>query len=363
MHTSAVLFINLGSPESPSSRDLKPYLTEFLMDERVIDVPVWLRTLLVKGIIVPFRSAKSAKKYKSIWTSEGSPLIVHTKNQSILFQERTGMPVYYCMRYGTPSVSSVLQLLHAEHTLLKDIVLFPLYPHYAMSSYETAVHQVKQFHTTGKYKTSLHIIPPFYKHPSYIHALSDSIQPFLLNPFDHILFSYHGIPERHVKKTDCTETHCLQAADCCQIPSPAHDFCYRHQIITTTNLVAQKLGLKKQQFSFSFQSRLGRDAWLKPYTVNQLKEFPAKGIKKLLIVCPAFVSDCLETLEEIAIEGKEEFIKSGGKELTMIPALNENGEWIDCIEELVKQQLEGVTGLGSGQFCSSQSASKLNNSD
>lgn len=338
MCNTAILLINLGSPESPDTKHLKPYLQEFLMDERVIDVPLWWRTILVKGIIVPFRSPKSAAKYKSIWTKEGSPLVTHTKRQAELLQQRMEAPVYYSMRYGKPSASEVLQQIHNESPLINEIVVLPLYPHYAMSSYETAVEQVKQLHREAGYKSILNIIPPFYDHPSYIHALSESVRPYLANDFDHILFSYHGIPERHVKKTDCTEMHCLQAHDCCNMASAAHDFCYRHQIITTTNKVAEELGLAKQQFSFSFQSRLGRDAWLKPYTVEQLKNFPATGIKKLLIVCPAFVSDCLETLEEIAMEGKKDFLGHGGESFIMIPALNENDLWIDCMEELIDEQ-------------------------
>ncbi len=349
MHTSAILLINLGSPESPSTKNLRPYLKEFLMDERVIDVPLWLRAILVKGIIVPFRSPKSAAKYKSIWTKDGSPLIAHTKKQRELLQERTDIPVYYCMRYGSPSAASVLQTIYDEHPFLRDIILFPLYPHYAMSSYETAVEQVKGSHTLGGYESDLYTVPPFYDYPTYIQALSESIQPFLSNSFDHILFSYHGIPERHIRKTDCTETHCLQAFHCCETASPAHDYCYRHQIISTTNMVAKQLGLEKHQFSFSFQSRLGRDAWLQPYTANQLKNFPAKGIKKLLVVCPAFVSDCLETLEEIAAEGKETFLKYGGISFTMIPALNERKTWIDCMEDLIKQQSAVITANRSMQ--------------
>lgn len=336
MHNTAVLLVNLGSPESPTTKDLKPYLEEFLMDERVIDVPQWWRSILVKKIIVPFRASKSAAKYETIWTKEGSPLVVHTKEQRKLLQKRTDAPVYYSMRYGTPSSAEVLEKMHEYNSLLSDIIVLPLYPHYAMSSYETAVVQVKELHKAAGYSSKLHIVPPFYDHPAYIHALSESIRPYLSEEFDHILFSYHGIPERHVKKTDCTEMHCLQSSSCCEVASPAHAFCYRHQVITTTNKVAEELHFQKNQFSVSFQSRLGRAAWLKPFTTDQLKSFPEQGIKKLLIVCPAFVSDCLETLEEIAVEGKEDFLKHGGERFTMIPALNESNLWIDCMEELVQ---------------------------
>src|SRR6478736_9598443 len=195
------------------------------MDERVIDIPRWLRTLIVKGMIVPFRSPKSAAKYKTVWTDEGSPLIAHTKKQSELLQERTDSPVYYSMRYGNPSTARILKQMHEENPSLEQIILFPLYPHYAMSSYETAVEQVKQLHDLAKYSSILQIVKPFYNRPSYIRALSDSIRPYLSQTFDHVLFSYHGIPERHVKKTDCTRSHCLQATNCCNTSSVAHDFC------------------------------------------------------------------------------------------------------------------------------------------
>ena len=331
--------MNLGSPDSPETKDLKPYLSEFLMDERVIDKPKWLRSILVKGIIVPFRAPKSALKYKTIWTPEGSPLVVHTKKLTALVREKFDEPVYYCMRYGNPATKDILKQIHEENPGLENIIFFPLYPHYAMSSYETAVVQAEELHKAAGYQSVIKIVPPFYNHSSYINALANSIRPYINGEYDHILFSYHGIPERHVKKTDCTGTHCLKQEDCCNVPSAAHSFCYRHQVITTTELVAAQLNLEKSKYSFSFQSRLGRDPWLKPFTVDQLEHFPKKGIKKLLVVCPAFVSDCLETLEEIQMEGNEDFLKAGGESLTMIPAMNENADWIDCAAELIKNEI------------------------
>ncbi len=337
--------MNLGSPDSPTAKDLRPYLNEFLMDERVIDMPGWLRTIVVKGLIVPFRAPKSAEKYKTIWTKDGSPLVVHTKNLVDLVQERFEEPVYYGMRYGQPETSAVLERIHQENPQLENLIFFPLYPHYAMSSYETAVVQVKEFHELGGYRSSLNIVEPFFDEPHYIRALSGTIKPFLKTNPDHILFSYHGIPERHVKKTDPTRSHCLVTNECCSVPSKAHSFCYRHQIIRTTNGVAAELGLGKERFSFSFQSRLGTDAWLKPYTVTQLADFPKKGIKKLVIICPAFVSDCLETLEEIEVEGRELFLESGGEEFTMVPALNENEEWLNTAELLIRRKMHGVASV------------------
>jgi ferrochelatase len=336
---TAILLMNLGSPDSPTTRDLKPYLTEFLMDERVIDIPKIPRSLLVKGIIVPFRSGKSAKKYQSIWTNEGSPLILHTRALQQELEKKRKEPIYMCMRYGNPSTAEVLKQMHKDHPDLKEIILVPLYPHYAMSSYETAVVQVEELHKAGKYSSRLHTIPPYYDYPAYIRALVATVQPYLNRPFDHILFSYHGVPERHIRKSDCTGSHCLKSPDCCQMASEAHTKCYRHQVIRTTELVAKELGLEPSKYSYSFQSRLGSDAWLKPYTAAQLKAFPNQGIKNLLVLCPAFVSDCLETLEEIAEEGREDFMKAGGQDFHMIPALNEEPLWIDCLMELIDRQL------------------------
>ncbi|HYC40004.1 MAG TPA: ferrochelatase [Chitinophagaceae bacterium] len=338
MHPTAILIMNLGSPESPTTRHLKPYLTEFLMDGRVMDVPRFFRALLVKGMIVPFRAVRSAAKYRSIWTEEGSPLVVHTRNLRHALQSRFFEPVYYCMRYGQPSTAEVLKTIHEQNPALSRLVLFPLYPHYAMSSYETAVEQVRQLHLTAKYGSTLKVVPPFYNHSGYIRALAASIRPYTSRPFDHLLFSYHGIPERHLLKTDPTQTHCLRVPGCCEVNSPAHRFCYRHHVIVTTELVAGELGLDKSQYSFSFQSRLGRDAWLKPFTATQLGQFPSKGIRNLLVACPAFISDCLETLEEIEKEGAEIFMNAGGMQFTMIPALNENPEWVGCAEELIRKQ-------------------------
>lgn len=338
MQQTAILMMNLGSPDSPTASGLKPYLSEFLMDERVIDLPLIARTLLVKGIIVPFRRYASAKKYQSIWTVQGSPLLVHSFALQKKVQERLKEPVYLSMRYGNPSTRSVLEQIRRDNPSLQRLIVLPLYPHYAMSSYETAVVQVKELYAAMQWPVELKIIPPYYNEEPYIQALSGSIHAYLQENYDHILFSYHGIPERHLRKTDCTGMHCLQVKDCCNVPSKAHAVCYRHQVISTTEAVAQKLKLDPKKYSFSFQSRLGRDAWLKPYTAAQLSSFPAMGIKKLLVVCPAFVSDCLETLEEINEEGKEDFMKSGGESFTMIPALNETDAWIDCVEWLLERE-------------------------
>lgn len=334
----AIILMNLGSPDSTSVKDLKKYLTQFLMDERVIDIPKWKRTLLVKGLIVPFRAPKSAHAYQTIWTKEGSPLIVLTKQlQAALQQQVDDVPVEIAMRYGNPSIEAAFDKLVAQNKNLEEVIAIPLYPHYAMSSYETAVANAIETHNRKKYSFSLAFVKPYYNEPDYVHALAENIKPYLQQEYDHILFSYHGIPERHLVKTDPTGCHCLKSENCCDIPSEAHATCYRHQCITTTRLVTEELGIPADKFSYSFQSRLGRDPWLKPYTDFRLNDMPKEGIKKLLILCPAFVSDCLETLEEIEIRGRETFMEAGGESYTMIPCLNVHPLWVKALAGWVKK--------------------------
>ena len=338
MHSDSkkvILLMNLGSPDSTSVKDVRKYLNEFLMDGRVIDIPVLARTILVKGIIVPFRSPKSAKAYRSIWTENGSPLIHLTYQLQAALQNHIQYPVEVCMRYGNPSPAKAFEIIQKNYPGAEEVILFPLYPHYAMSSYETAVEYAKEIYQKGNYPFQLSVINPFYNSADYIHALSESIKSHLINPYDLLLFSYHGIPERHVKKSDVTEIHCLRQNNCCDISSVAHEKCYRHQVFTTSSLTAAALQIPKERYATSFQSRLGRDAWLKPYTAERLKQLPGEGIKKLVIVCPAFVSDCLETLEEMGEEGRAIFLEAGGESFTLVPCLNTQPLWIEAMSKLI----------------------------
>ncbi len=339
--SSAIILMNLGSPDSTAVKDVKEYLTEFLMDERVIDKPYLLRSLLVKGIIVPFRAKNSAEAYSKIWTDEGSPLVVISRQFKNELQKNFEQPVEVAMRYRNPSAKYVLEKLHREHPQLEEIILVPLYPHYAMSSYETAVEDIKTVHLQKKYTSAIKTIKPFYNDPFYIHALAESIRPYLNNEYDKILFSYHGLPERHIKKTDVTGSHCLKVNDCCHTNSAAHKFCYHHQTIKTTELIAKALHIPKEKTEQSFQSRLGRDPWLKPSTAERLIELPKEGVKKLVIVCPAFVSDCLETLEEIVMQGKESFLKAGGESFTAIPCMNTQPLWVQTVTRWLKDYFAG----------------------
>ena len=331
-----ILLINLGSPQSTEVKDLRKYLDEFLMDERVIDKSWLMRALLVKGIIVPFRAPKSAEAYKKIWTPEGSPLIVYTQKLMLALQEKIEEPVEIAMRYGNPSAEYALSKLLKENPSIEEVIVVPLYPHYAMSSYETAVEDVKAVYKRNKYSFKISFVSPFYKNPGYLEALAENIRPYLNQPFDQILFSYHGIPGRHIRKSDITGCHCLETENCCETDSPAHAHCYRHQVRTTTRLVTEILNIPANKYSISFQSRLGK-GWLTPFTDIRLEEMPKEGIKNLLILCPAFVSDCLETLEEIAMRGKEIFMNAGGESFTMIPCLNTNPLWVSALAEIVNK--------------------------
>jgi ferrochelatase len=326
-----IILMNLGSPDSTDVKDVRKYLNEFLFDKRVIDYSWLFRKILVQGIIVPRRAPKSAEAYRTIWRPEGSPLIYFTEQLRDRLQEQVQEPVAVSMRYGNPTMESAFEEILEKVPDLEEIVAVPLYPHYAMSSYETAVEHAKAVYHDKKYRFRMKFVPPVYKRPEYIHSLTEHIRPWMDRDFDHLLFSFHGIPERHLEKTDPTHQHCLRSADCCSVASAAHATCYRHQCLTTMKLVTSALNLPEEKFSYSFQSRLGREEWLKPYTDYRFLDMPREGIKKLLVICPAFVSDCLETLEEIAIRGKESFLKSGGTDFEMIPCLNTDPLWVKAL--------------------------------
>ncbi|CAM1341475.1 ferrochelatase [Tenacibaculum aestuarii] len=329
-----VLLVNLGSPESTNPKDVKKYLGEFLMDERVIDVPYWLRTFIVKGIILNTRPKKSAEAYEKIWWEEGSPLIILSERLQNKVQAKTKLPVALAMRYGNPSIKSGLQELHDKG--VTEVLLVPLYPQFAMATTETILILAEELRKELFTNMKITDVPAFYNKPEYIKALSNSIKDYLSDKdYDHILFSYHGVPERHIRKSDITKSHCNPEAgnlSCCNTPSEAHKYCYRHQCYQTTKNVISELGLDENKVSTSFQSRLGVDPWLQPYTDRTIVNKAEKdGIKKLAIVTPAFVSDCLETLEEIAMEGKHEFLEAGGEEFHTVPCINDNDEWVDVL--------------------------------
>ncbi|QDO93076.1 ferrochelatase [Formosa sediminum] len=325
-----ILLVNLGSPESPTPKDVKTYLGEFLMDERVIDLPYVARAALVKGIILKTRPKASAAAYKKIWWDEGSPLIVISERLQAKVQNVVDYPVALAMRYGTMTIQKGLQELVDKG--VEEVFLIPLYPQFAMATTETILVLAEEIRQAHFPNLKIDHLPAFYNKPDYIEVLSNSIKKHLAGKtYDHVLFSYHGVPERHIKKSDVTKSHCKLDGSCCKTPSKAHEFCYRHQCLEVTRLVGEKLGFQDGAFSTSFQSRLGFDPWLQPYTDRTIERLGLEGIKNIAIITPAFVSDCLETLEEIAMEGQELFHEVGGKAFTTVPCLNDEDEWSDLL--------------------------------
>ncbi|WP_339916120.1 ferrochelatase [Yeosuana marina] len=329
-----VLLVNLGSPDSPEPKDVKNYLGEFLMDERVIDLPLWARTLLVKGIILKTRPKASAAAYKKIWWDEGSPLIVLSERLQEKVEKQVEVPVGLAMRYGSMSIQKGLQDLVDKG--VEEVLLIPLYPQFAMATTETIVVLADEIQKAQFPNLKIESLPAFYNDSDYIKVLSNSIKKHLEGKtYEHLLFSYHGVPERHIRKSDITKSHCKIDGSCCSTPSKAHEFCYRHQCYEVTRLVGETLKLKEGTFSTSFQSRLGFDPWLQPYTDRTIERLGKQGIKNMAIVTPAFVSDCLETLEEIAMEGQEIFHEMGGKDFTTIPCLNDDAEWVSLVSKWI----------------------------
>jgi protoporphyrin/coproporphyrin ferrochelatase len=342
MPKRAVLLVNLGSPDSTSVPDVKRYLKEFLGDKRVIDKPRFepLRRFLVDRIIVAKRAANSAHAYASIWTDEGSPLIVTSRStqQKLAARLGSGTPVYLAMRYGSPSIASVVGRLASDG--IEDVLLIPQYPHYAMSSWETVVVEMQA--QAARLAPGLHIecVPPFFEDDDYIEALYAVSAPYLSKPHDHVLFSYHSIPERHLREADSSKAHCTIMRDCCTTCSPIHATCYRSQVLATTRALVKRAGIAPDRHSVSFQSRLAGEPWLVPYTDFELKRLPQAGVKRLLVLTPAFITDCLETLEEIRVAGKESFMDAGGESFEQIPCLNDQPPYIDFLHQRVLNWLK-----------------------
>jgi ferrochelatase len=329
------LLVNLGSPDSTSVRDVRKYLDEFLMDKRVIDVPYLLRTFIVRGIILNTRPKRSAAAYRKIWWEEGSPLIVLSERLLKKVEHQANVPVALAMRYGKPSIESGIKELAEKG--VNEILLIPLYPQFAMATTETILVKGQEIVRKKFPNLQLAELPPFYERDDYIQVLGASIKENLerTKP-EHLLFSYHGVPERHIKKSDITGSHCTIDGVCCQTPSPAHAYCYRHQCFRTTEKVVEMLGLEPSQYSQSFQSRLGRDPWLQPYTDKTIHDL-AKSKSSLAVVTPAFVADCLETLEEIGMEGKQDFLDAGGTDFHTIPCLNDSDPWAELLSNWINQ--------------------------
>jgi len=324
-----VLLVNLGSPASTSVADVRRYLREFLMDRYVIDLPWLMRKIVVSGVILPFRPQRTAHAYQRIWEPTGSPLLRHCEALKAALGARCGLPVELAMRYGEPQIGVALRNLLGAG--IDEVFLVALYPHHADSTRTTTIETVAKQLAQLNPSVGLHVLPPFFDDPGYVGALAGSIERHMPNDSQLLLFSYHGLPERHLLKADPTRNHCLQGPDCCERPSPAHATCYRHQVIATSRRVASRLHLEPSQWRISFQSRLGRLPWLSPYTDQVLGALPRESITRVTVVCPAFVADNLETLEEIAIAGSQRFRAAGGESLTLVPCLNANPDWVEVL--------------------------------
>jgi len=316
--------------------DVLRYLNQFLMDPSVIDLPWPWRRLLVSLILVK-RPEQSAHAYASIWWDEGSPLVVLTRRlQAAMVEHWPHGPVEVAMRYGQPALPDVLARLAAQG--VRKVTLAPLYPQFADSTVTTVVAQAQQTVAERQLPLQLRVLQPFYDHPAYIEALVASARPYLQQDYDHLLLSFHGLPERHLKKLDPTGNHDFQAADCCKDASAEmRAVCYRGQCLATAKAFATKMGIPDGKWSVSFQSRLGRAKWIEPYTETRLDELAKAGVKKLLVMCPAFVADCIETLEEIGMRGSEQFVEAGGSELVLVPCLNDHPEWVKVLAGMCEQ--------------------------
>lgn len=336
MTEQALLLVNLGSPASTEVADVRRYLNQFLMDSYVVDLPWPLRRLLVSLILVR-RPKESAHAYASIWWPEGSPLVVLSQRlaEAVRPYWNEG-PVELAMRYGEPSIERALVKLAGQG--IRQVTFAPLYPQFADSTTTTAVEEARRVIREKGLDIKLSILQPFYDQPEYLEALVDSARPHLEQDFDHLLLSFHGLPERHLHKADPSGAHCLKSDDCCQRAEGAVlANCYRAQCLQSGAQFAERAGLQPQQWSVSFQSRLGRAKWIEPYTEAHLEALAARGVKKLLVMCPAFVADCIETLEEIGDRGREQFIAAGGEDLQLIPCLNTHESWVQALLTLCRR--------------------------
>ena len=343
--TPALLLINLGSPDEPTVPAVRRYLDQFLMDERVIDVNPLLRNLLVRGIILNTRPKNSTEAYRKVWTDEGSPLIVTSQKLAEEVGERWGGPVALGMRYGNPSIASALDEIGQAG--VDQAIVVPLYPHYSMSSYETVVAQVLEELSKMADPIRVHFLPPFYDHPLYRKVLAEVTAPHLEGQWDHLLISFHGVPVRHIEKRDPSGCYCLKTEDCCFTDHPATPMCYRAHCRRTARYLAEDLCLPEEKWSVAFQSRLGNDPWLEPATEPTAVRLAQQGIENLKIICPAFVADCLETIEEIDMAAREVFMKAGGKQFEVIPCLNADPRWAQAIVEMAPEALQRKAAAGS----------------
>ncbi len=333
--SSAIIFLNVGTPDSYKVADVRSYLREFLSDPRVIDIPWVFKNLLLYGVILPFRSPRSAKLYKKVWTAKGSPLLTYTQDfvKSLQEMRSPGSPsINFAMRYGSPSIKQQLEKLLNK----KQITIFPLFPQYASSSTGTAVAECFNILKKSWNIPAVKVVAPFYNHPGYIKAYVTLIKEKQqqTKDWEHLIFSYHGLPERHIIKSEGEENLCKRTQPCPK--NNVSNYCYRAQCYESSRLMASQLSLSEDQYTVCFQSRLGRTPWIHPYTDDVLKKLREKGIKRIGVVCPSFVIDCLETLQEIGMEALEDWVSLGGENLSLVPCLNASKQWLDAVWDIAE---------------------------
>jgi ferrochelatase len=335
---TGVLLINLGTPDSPKTADVRKYLTQFLNDPRVIDISPLGRFILVNGIIVPFRASKSAKLYEKIWTNEGSPLLVNSIKTKEKLQSALGDSylVELGMRYQQPSLESALDKLRAAH--VNRIIMIPMYPQYASSSTGSSVEEAMRVIAKWEVTPSVEIVSKFYDHPGFIAACVDRAKKYDLSAYDHFIFSYHGLPERHIMKgAENYGGNSCKLGSCCDVITEKNQYCYRANCFETTRQLVKQLQIPEGKYETTFQSRLN-DKWIKPYSDKVIAEKAKEGKKKILVFSPAFVADCLETIYEIGTEYQEIFEAHGGEKVQLVESLNDSAPWIDTLKKMVLNQ-------------------------
>jgi ferrochelatase len=331
---TGVLIINLGTPDSPLTGDVRKYLREFLMDRRVIDIPFWRRFLLINLIIAPFRAPQSAKGYQELWGPQGSPLKVYGLQLEGFLQRSLGEDflVKLAMRYQSPSIRSVLA--HFKDKGFKQLIVIPLYPQYASASSGSTVEEVMKVISSWEVIPEIRLVSQFFDHPLFIRSFVEIGREYMARErFDHYLFSYHGLPEHQILKSSCAD-YC-RLGECCSVFSGKNRYCYRAQCFETTRLLVKELGIKKEDYTVCFQSRLGKTPWIKPYTDEVIKGLAGRGIKRVLTFSPAFVADCLETTIEIGVEYKKLFLEHGGEYWQLVESLNVHPRWVECLKQIV----------------------------
>jgi ferrochelatase len=335
---SGVLLINLGTPAAPRTGEVRRYLREFLSDPRVIDIAAPLRWLLVNAVIAPFRAPRSARAYAKIWSARGSPLLFNGLDLRDSLRERLGVPVELAMRYGEPSIAAGLEAL--ARAGCERLVLAPLYPQYASSSTGSSLEHAYTRASEHWRTPGIDALLAFYDDPRFLDAVAAVGRPVLaeFRP-DHVLFSYHGLPERHCARTDLSGAHCLKRPDCCERIVEANRNCYRAQCFATTRGLCERLGLDERNSTTTFQSRLGRTPWIRPFTDEELVRLAQRGVKRLAVFCPSFVADCLETLEEIGLRARDDFRAAGGSELVLVPSLNSHPAWVEGLGAMLAEHL------------------------